>query len=136
MGSVLKKPENVIILRDVYFEGLKEGHKDMIGNWTDTNSDLAIISLPNAYLASNPNTIDFEDFIDGGKSPDPYTQMQLAAAGMLTTDMKSFVDKGLGNGRTGFPTRLYRGTQYQDEKGEVTFRNCGHLGHLDHHHLS
>lgn len=163
MGSVLKKPENVskkggcniivlamrchffvlthcvlcvsqvIILRDVYFEGLKEGHKDIVGNWTDTNADLAIISLPEAYLASNPNIIDFQDFLQGGSSPDPYTEMQLAAAGMLSPDMKSFVDHDLGGDRIGYPTRLYRGTQYKDAEGAVTFRNCGHLGHLDHY---
>ena len=27
MGAVLKKPENVIIMRDVFFEGLQSGHR-------------------------------------------------------------------------------------------------------------
>lgn len=123
----------VIILRDVYFEGLKHGHKNGIGLWTDESFDLAAISVPDAYMTKNPNVIDFADFLIGKPGADAFVAMQLIAAGLADKTGKNIVDHDLGGDRIGYPTRLYRGTQYKDQSGDVLFENCGHLGHLDHY---
>lgn len=79
MGSVLKRPENVIILRNVYFEGLRSGHKfeknteaakakstvnlnalPKTANF-EAGKDLGVAIFPKAYIESK-QCIDLADF--------------------------------------------------------------------------
>ena len=128
MGSVLKRPESVIVLRDVVFEGLKQGHRFETGTFNTTVGDLALITIKDSYLSQHQTHIDLQDLAQN----DEMFKMQMQIRGLMDKD-GHLLDHDISNGRIGFPSRIYRGTTYKDLSGEVRTENCGHLGTLDHY---
>ena len=77
MGAVLKRPEQVIIMRDVFFEGLSEGHRlavlsgemaaeetaadQWINKEPGDREDLVYLQIPQAYLDTH-SVISYDDF--------------------------------------------------------------------------
>jgi len=135
MGAVLKKPENVIIMRDVFFEGLRSGH---------TIDDLHPLHVPKK--SKKNGYIDFFDvFMDALESDTIhacYTVRTMVGAGIvpdlvdLPTDRKergSFIREWMAENE--IPSRAYMGASrtYADDKALPQYtENNGHLGKLDH----
>lgn len=148
---------SVIILRNIYFEGLKEGHRFKMTDATDvfkdkkldlpdsgdekglprTNSgamkagfDLGVVFLPKAYLDSR-TCINLLDFNDNASTEAP-------SKGLVATDLAAIRDSfgGFTDGDNyvcdnDTPSRMYRGTTYVNGKGQVEFGNTGHMDILD-----
>lgn len=126
LGAVLRQPENVLVLRSVFFEGLRSGHK--------FGDDLDILFVPEDYMNSHSTCINYADFADKGEYATGQgvglMRLQLQALGVMNADNKLQCDND-GDG-PGFPTRLYQGTTYKSDN-EVEHMNCGHMGNLDHY---
>jgi len=149
LGSVIKKPENILIMRNVYFEGLGDGsHNRKVAAPTGPQDaaipddiDLIYIRVPTTYLGEH-SKIDLRDFAytdatmtDGLMQA---TRNQLTSAGMIRRS-------GDGSGPSpytysaddtdgGYPTMLYRGATWttgDDGKRIAHVENNGHLGNLD-----
>ena len=132
MGSVLKRPENVLILRNIAFEGLKSGHKV---------EDMKFIHVRTEYLDANPTCLDFKKMLDKGEL-DFLTWYDLVQHGMLD---------GMNPSCPMMVARIhpaYRGAQhvhapysptdaigpigvFSQEDGRYGACNSGHMGNLD-----
>jgi len=140
LGCVLKSPESVIVLRDVYFEGLKSGHRfDADVAFMDPTKDLTYAPFPALYLNTHANCIDYADFQDdsdemktNGSWSHWITSTMLHGAGIL--------HKGKLNPDDGRPTKLYAGScrstlvKRGDRGGPQRVAqtvNAGHMGCLD-----
>ena len=69
LGAVMKRPENVLIMRHVFFEGLRNGSRTRVaptvGDYADDEEgqyDLVRFNVPPTYLEEH-NKIDLEDFV-------------------------------------------------------------------------
>lgn len=143
LGAVLKSPESVIVLRDVFFEGLKKGHKWAEGGVDGLsdkapNKDIDIVYMPfpKEYLDRNQNLIDYADFADAGDNgptktiADWVTAVTLHVAGVMKNG-------GLSN--RAIPTRIYAGSSRSRSKlavapfstEETVVTNAGHMGCCD-----
>jgi len=143
LGSVLKKPENVLLLRNICFEGLKSGAGTTVApghTFGPAAGDLAVVHFPTKYLDSHCK-IDYADFdvqaiMGSTASPTDKldmlrTTVQLAdSLGIFTPALR--LDAQLFT--EGYPTVLYKGTVRHKLSGgtwEVVETNNGHLGVLD-----
>ena len=146
LGSVLRKPENVLILRDIYFEGLKEGHKFKVAqnatmNLIDHSNDLAYLNMPDAYLNKHNTCINFGDFVGADvaqtdavlagldEADAQYVRVQLKEMGIFTDQYELKCPDP--DADLEFPARLYRGTTYKKDTEEIFRHNTGHMGCLD-----
>jgi hypothetical protein len=139
MSAILKRPENVIIMRDVFFEGLESGHGQSFTPAEDNEpADLVFIPVP-------ADQID-ESYFDLAEVHQPTAtgasavmQMALRGANVLPHITKDTGTKSAGEfaefvTENEQPTRLYRGTsrvQNSTQTAWDTTDNCGHLGVLD-----
>jgi hypothetical protein len=148
LGAVMKRPENVILLRNIFFEGLREGSgtkvfengKGGVGDNEpiDPQGDLTVVGFPKSYLKAH-SKIDYADFTDAAikKVSDAekpvyfMTQAQLIALGLVTGD--GVLDAELL--REGVPTVAYQGAcqhrSDQTSEWKLQQKNNGHLGILD-----
>lgn len=139
LGAVLKSPESVIVLRDVFFEGLQNGYKFKEGcpDTKNTHHDICYVPFPSKYLDQHQNMLDYADFAKG--NPDDFslahwmTSTALHTYGIVGADgnIPSDIDK---------PTRIYQGTSRcttltvsgLSPISETTIlRNAGHMGTCD-----
>ena len=142
---MLRKPEAVLILRNIYFEGLKSGHRFRLTSNAATAAelddyDLGVMLIPDSYLSSHNTCINWNDFAgaaaespaakDGVDAGDvAHVQMQLKAMGLMDGNF-NVVCQDPEDG-PGIPTRVYRGTTYDNGKETIRTHNNGHMGMLD-----
>ena len=126
MGAVLKKPENVIIMRDVFFEGLESGHRfDDLQFVPMEATDYARGFVDIAEITKNNYTK-----YDIGSWVQTCILQQNALAPVFkdnTFDAKTMSDHLV---EEGIPTRLYHGA-VNTAAGATKQQNNGHLGILD-----
>merc|ERR1712086_107575 len=123
LGAVMKRPENVILLRNIFFEGLREGsgnkmfdpskHNVGDGDGMSTDGhDLTVVWFPKKYMLGH-SKIDYADFTlenivkvsdTGERAAYFHTHMQLRRLGMVT---ETGLDKELIE--AGVPTVVYQG---------------------------
>lgn len=145
IGSVLRQPENVIVIRNVFFEGLVSGHTGKVSARTPkaqnekvdepnvNDFDLVKVRVPATYLAKHKTCINWADWAEGGTQKENDTREDLVAIGILEEKGGKYtVAKHGPNGGPGFPSRVYRGTTYDKGTETVKQRNTGHMGNLDH----
>ncbi len=148
LGAVMKRPENVILLRNIFFEGLREGsgnkmfdpskHNVGDGDGMSTDGhDLTVVWFPQKYMLGH-SKIDYADFTlenivkvsdTGERAAYFHTHMQLRRLGMVT---ETGLDKELIE--AGVPTVVYKGAcQHKNANAgwEDAQTNNGHLGILD-----
>ena len=148
LGAVMKRPENVILLRNIFFEGLREGSGTKLfengyGGVGDNEpgapaGDLTVIGFPKTYLKAH-SKIDYADFTDeaigrlAAEEKPAYfvTQAQLISLGMVAADGlldASFLSEGV-------PTVVYQGACEHRPNSTGSWvpqqKNNGHLGILD-----
>ena len=134
----------VIVIRNVFFEGLIGGHKSRVApaeteakkysSETSQDYDLVKVTVPSDYLEKNKTCLNWADFAGEEKKGDyKTTQEQLTRLGILEKkDSKYYVKKSGPDDGPGFPSRVYRGTTYKKGSEEVMQVNTGHMGNLDH----
>jgi hypothetical protein len=101
LGAVMKKPENVLIMRHVFFEGLRDGSRTRIAanveEYADDENagrfDLVRFSVPPGYLAQH-NKIDLEDFV-GHYNEDDVSDFNTFKAQLLTLGVLKEEDANL-----------------------------------------
>jgi len=146
LGAVMKRPENVILLRNIFFEGLREGsgnkmfdpskHNVGDGDGMSTDGhDLTVVWFPKKYMLGH-SKIDYADFTlenivkvsdTGERAAYFHTHMQLRRLGMVT---ETGLDKELIE--AGVPTVVYQGAcQHKGTEWKDAQTNNGHLGILD-----
>lgn len=129
-----RRPENVLIMRNIAFEGLKSGHKV---------ADMKYVLVRSDYLDRHPTCLDFKKMMQEGQL-DFTTYISLLQAGMLD----GMNPRCPEDGGPGIPLRAYRGAQrvrapfraggaggplgtFSQEDGRYGAYNCGHMGNLD-----
>ena len=137
LGCVLRSPESVIVLRDVYFEGLKDGYKFSEDAVDTQNNDLVRCWLPTRYLDENRASISYADF---GQAFEKHgatdTSAETVLAGVLLVGAglleSTFSDREHDDdNRT--PQKVYCGaTKTTAGNGVTLTKNTGHMGSLDH----
>jgi hypothetical protein len=147
LGAVMKRPENVILLRNIFFEGLREGSgtqlwengKAGIGDEEPMVGDMTVLTFPKSYLKAH-SKIDYADFTDDSikklgsreeMAAAYMTQAQLIMLGMVGSG--GTIDADLIN--DGVPTVVYQGACAHRLTGKPEWamqqKNNGHLGNLD-----
>jgi len=150
LGSVLRRPDNVIVMKDVYFEGLKSGHKGaMYENYDRTleaskmgmkdGQDLVLGRVLKRHAPHYPSRLDInkdvELFCVGRPASDP-----AVIPPSLHNDAdwdKPFnpsgdgdLNPGLGpTAREMWPKMAYCGHVADEDK--TLYSNTGHMGKLD-----
>lgn len=118
VGPVIKKPQNILVLRDIAFKGILSGAGSRIltgGKYDKTKHDLVLFAtkLP----PSDPEMYRSQEFKDQCKDYGIYT------AWYKPNDKKAKVTE---------PLILYRGTQRNAHTKDIRCSNNGHLGKADH----
>ena len=158
LSAVLKRPENVIIMRDVFFEGLHSGYGSKVATnalhysecvFSNRPLDLVYVQLPEFYLESSQSVVDLKDFTADGmknyKEREGRTltsdeqiaffesALQLTMANVL--EPKQHADdtdakRFMRMLEDERPTKLFMGAHRPTGGGDIV-PNCGHLGVLD-----
>jgi len=119
VGPVIKKPQNVLVLRDIAFKGILSGAGSRIltggEKYNKAKHDLVLFvtKLP----PSDPRMYKADDFKE-----------QCAAYGIYTAWHKP----GDKKAKVTEPLILYRGTQRDAHNKDIRCSNNGHLGKADH----
>lgn len=139
LGSVLKRPESVLIIRNIFFEGIKSGAKVPVQLESNATEDYMFVPIKKEFVDSNNTCIKFQDILDK-KADHQLTIFYLALYGMVELDENGEFtlsahdeDDGIG-----LPGRMYRGAQRVNngtgvftQDGPYGAVNSGHLGGLD-----
>jgi hypothetical protein len=148
LGAVLRRPENVIVMKDVYFEGLSDGHKPGTIGPYDDSKECGIDLSNHQFLLGRvlktdaphwPQRLDFFDGTSGSSKVEVATTTPGASwkpifngalAGGTFTPAPASLSK---DQRDKWPKSSYCGTVYtKGDTPTAVHENMAHMGSLDH----
>jgi len=121
MGAVMRRPENVVVMRDVAFQGLVSGH---------TTKDIKKIIVPTEFMQASA-TFSVRSFVK--KCIDADSSAQHDYLYCLRTMMAAGMFQGDDADGLRPPMEFFTGTSaYKGDSKKDTTENNGHMGKLDH----